>query len=190
MKNVEVLSARRKGSNDPDIVVEKWRALYPDIDYETASLWTRMRLATRVLVDATATAIAPFNLTIADFDVLAALYREPEPRALTVAALAEATSRTHGSVSVHSKSMGERGLIKRVETSLDARMSLLQITRKGASLVEKVVPLIVTAQAEMTVTLTRDERRALAGLLRKISRQQQNTRERARRRLFPAGTQS
>jgi DNA-binding MarR family transcriptional regulator len=190
VKDVELLSARRKGSNDPDVVVEKWRAIFPDIDYETASLWTRMRLATRILVDATATAIAPFGLTVADFDVLAALYREPEPRALSIAALAEATSRTHGSVSVHSKSMGERGLVKRVETSLDARMSLLQLTRKGSMLVEKVVPRIVAAQAETAVTLTRDERRTLAGILRKISRQEQNTRERARRRLFGTGAQS
>lgn len=189
MKDVELLSARRKGSNDPDVVVEKWRAIFPDIDYETASLWTRMRLATRILVDSTATAIAPFGLTVADFDVLAALYREPEPRALSIAALAEATSRTHGSVSVHSKSMGERGLVKRVETSLDARMSLLQLTRKGSMLVEKVVPRIVAAQAETAVTLTRDERRTLAGILRKISRQEQNTRERARRRLFGTGAQ-
>jgi hypothetical protein len=30
---------------------------------------------------------------------------------------------------------------------------------------------IVSAQTEMTVTLTRDERRALAGLLRKITQQ-------------------
>jgi DNA-binding MarR family transcriptional regulator len=86
--------------------------------------------------------------------------------------------------------MGERGLVKRVETSLDARMSLLQLTRKGSMLVEKVVPRIVAAQAETAVTLTRDERRTLAGILRKISRQEQNTRERARRRLFGTGAQS
>jgi DNA-binding MarR family transcriptional regulator len=186
VKDVELLSARRKGSNDPDVVVEKWRAIFPNIDYESASLWTRMRLATRVLVDATTSAIAPYDLTLPDFDVLAALYREPEPRALTIAALAEATSRTHGSVSVHSKSLGERGLVKRVGTSLDARMSLLQLTRKGIALVESVVPLIVSAQAEITVTLTRDERRALAGLLRKITQQKQNRRVNARKRLFGA----
>jgi DNA-binding MarR family transcriptional regulator len=172
VKDVELLSARRKGSNDPDVVVEKWRAIFPNIDYDTASLWTRMRLATRVLVDATASAIAPYDLTLPDFDVLAAL--------------AEATSRTHGSVSVHSKSLGERGLVKRVGTSLDARMSLLQLTRKGIALVESVIPLIVSAQAEMTVTLTRDERRALAGLLRKITQQKQNRRVNARKRLFGA----
>ncbi len=190
MKDIESLAERRRGSNDPDIVVEKWRAIFPDIDYETASLWTRMRLATRVMVDATANAIAPFNLTVADFDVLAALYREPEPRALTIAALADATSRTHGSVSVHSKSLGERGLVRRVETLLDARMSLLQLTRKGIVLVEKVVPRIVAAQAETAVTLTRDERRALASILRKISRQQQSRRVRARARIFGAGSQA
>ncbi len=190
MKDVELSSARRKGSNDPDVVVEKWRAIFPDIDYDTAALWTRMRVATRVLVDATANAIEPFDLTVADFDVLAALYREPEPRALTIAALAEATSRTHGSVSVHSRSMGERGLVKRVETTLDARMSLLQLTRKGIALVEKVVPRIVAAQAEKVVTLTRDERRALADLLRKISEQKQTRQVRARTRLFSAGSQT
>jgi DNA-binding MarR family transcriptional regulator len=190
VKDVELLSARRKGSNDPDVVVEKWRAIFPNIDYESASLWTRMRLATRVLVDATSSAIAPFDLTLPDFDVLAALYREPEPRALTIAALAEATSRTHGSVSVHSKSLGERGLVKRVGTSLDARMSLLQLTRKGIALVESVFPLIVAAQAEITVTLTRDERRALTGLLRRITQQKQNRRVSARKRLFGAGAPS
>jgi DNA-binding MarR family transcriptional regulator len=186
MKDVELLSARRRGSNDPDVVVEKWRAIFPNIDYDTASLWTRMRLATRVLVDASTNAIAPYDLTLPDFDVLAALYREPEPRALTIAALAEATSRTHGSVSVHSKSLGERGLVKRVGTSLDARMSLLQLTRKGIVLVESVIPLIVAAQAEMTATLTHDERRALAGLLRKITQRKQSRRVNARKRLFGA----
>ncbi len=154
--------------NDPDVVVAKWRERFPDLDYDTASLWTRMRHATKALVDASVKAITPFELTIADFDSLAALYREPLPRVLTVAALAEATSRTHGSVSVHAKSMSERGLIKRLEAPTDARSSPLQLTRKGVTLVEKIVPAIVAAQAEMTVQLTREERRQLTTLLRKI----------------------
>jgi DNA-binding MarR family transcriptional regulator len=168
MKEGSREAPRHAGSNDPDVVVAKWRAIFPDLDYDTSSLWTRMRRVTKVLVDASAAAIAPFGLTVADFDVLAALYREAPPRVLTVAALAEATSRTHGSVSVHAKSMSERGLIKRLEASIDARLSPLQLTRKGITLVEKIVPEIVAAQAEMTSQLTGDERRQLTTLLRKI----------------------
>jgi DNA-binding MarR family transcriptional regulator len=168
MKDAASESARHVGSNDPDVIVAKWRAIFPDLDYDTASIWTRMRRATKVLVDASAAAINPFELTVADFDMLAALYREPLPRVLTIAALAEATSRTHGSVSVHAKSMSERGLIKRLEASIDARLSPLQLTRKGVSLVEKIVPAIVAAQTEIMAELTRGERRDLATLLRKI----------------------
>jgi DNA-binding MarR family transcriptional regulator len=171
---------------DPDVVVAKWRALHPDLDYDTASIWTRMRHATKALVDASARAITPFELTIADFDTLAALYREPLPRVLTVAALAEATSRTHGSVSVHAKSMSERGLIKRLEASSDARSSPVQLTRKGVTLVEKIFPKIVAAQAEMTVHLTREERRQLATLLRKIGDSPTSSRRGAALRRTPA----
>jgi len=182
MKDAGGPAERNGGSNDPDVVVAKWRAIFPDLDYDTASLWTRMRRATKALVEASASAINPFDLTVADFDMLAALYREPQPRVLTIAALAEATSRTHGSVSVHAKSMSERGLIKRLEASIDARLSPLQLTRKGMTLVEKIVPEIARAQAEMTVRLTRDERRQLAALLRKIGKAPTVTRRGTSRR--------
>jgi DNA-binding MarR family transcriptional regulator len=159
---------RFNGSNDPDVIVEKWRAIHPDLDYDTSALWTRMRSATRKLVDASAEVLAHFNITVADFDMLAALYREPRPRVLTIAALAEATSRTHGSVSVHTRSMSDRGFIQRLEATGDARLSPVQLTRKGAHLVEKILPEIVSAQAAMTAGLTPDERVQLADLLRKI----------------------
>ncbi len=185
MKAVASGLARHGGSNDPDVIVAQWRAIFPDLDYDTASLWTRMRRATKVLVDASATAITPFELTVADFDMLAALYREPPPRVLTIAALAEATSRTHGSVSVHAKSMSDRGLIKRLEASVDARLSPLQLTRKGVTLVEKIVPEIVAAQTEMLTELTRGERRELAMLLRKIGAPKPNSRRAASLRRTP-----
>jgi len=178
--------ARHAGSNDPDVIVAQWRAIFPDLDYDTASLWTRMRRATKVVVDASATAITPFELTVADFDMLAALYREPPPRVLTIAALAEATSRTHGSVSVHAKSMSERGLIKRLEASVDARLSPLQLTRKGLTLVEKIVPAIVAAQTEIMAELTRGERRELATLLRKIGAPKARPRRSSALRRSPA----
>ena len=47
--------------NDPDVVVAKWRERYPDLDYDTASLWTRMRHATKALVDASVKAITPYD---------------------------------------------------------------------------------------------------------------------------------
>jgi DNA-binding MarR family transcriptional regulator len=159
---------RFNGSNDPDVIVEKWRAIHPDLDYDASSLWTRMRIATRKLVDASAEVLARFSITVADFDMLAALYREPRPRVLTIAALAEATSRTHGSVSVHTRSMTERGLIQRLEATGDARLSPVQLTRKGVLLVEKIIPEIVSAQVEMTAGMTHKERVQLAALLRKI----------------------
>jgi DNA-binding MarR family transcriptional regulator len=78
--------------------------------------------------------------------------------------------------------MSERGLIKRLEASIDARLSPLQLTRKGMTLVEKIVPEVARAQAEMTVRLTRDERRQLAALLRKIGKAPTVTRRGTSRR--------
>lgn len=62
----------------------------------------------------------------------------------------------------------KQGLVERVRTSEDRRMSITKITEKGIGIIEELNPLLQNEHNQLTKELTEEECRMLSGLLEKI----------------------
>jgi DNA-binding MarR family transcriptional regulator len=65
--------------------------------------------------------------------------------------------------------MASAGLVKRLPDATDARLVRVQLTERGWALREQLPPILERVYDDVLRPLTRDERRALVALLRRIA---------------------
>jgi DNA-binding MarR family transcriptional regulator len=153
-----------------DRVLSQWAATSPDLDTTPVGVIARLGRAT-AYVDAGVNAkLAQFGLTRAAWDVLASLRREDPPHRLSPTRLYQALMRSSGAMTHRLASLERDGLVKRVADPGDGRGMLVQLTRKGVNLVDRVAPAHLANERELLAPLSDDERRQLSELLRKLLR--------------------
>ncbi|MGH3502006.1 MAG: MarR family winged helix-turn-helix transcriptional regulator [Nocardioidaceae bacterium] len=111
---------------------------------------------------------ARYDLTAADFAVIAALRRSGEPYELSQSALMQRLGLTSGTVSVRLNRLEVKDAVTRTSHPSDARGSLVQLTPKGVDLFAEVAPAHLTNEEVLLSALTDPERDTLAHLLRKL----------------------
>jgi DNA-binding MarR family transcriptional regulator len=108
-----------------------------------------------------------YNLTLAQFDVLARLIRA---EGITQQALADQLLVTKGNVCGLIDRLSEQGLVERQADPDDRRANLLFLTPVGRALAEQVVPAHQTVVNGLMDGLDEQEQRQLLALLRKLDR--------------------
>jgi DNA-binding MarR family transcriptional regulator len=111
--------------------------------------------------------LGKFNLTLAQFDVLARL---SGTEGITQQALADHLLVTKGNVCGLIDRLSEQGLVERRADPEDRRANLLFLTTKGRALAEEVVPAHQIVVNGLMGGLDDQEQRQLLGLLRKLDR--------------------
>ena len=111
---------------------------------------------------ASAEALRPLGVSVAQFDVIAQLGAK---EGLTQQELADALLVTKGNISQLLNRMEERGLIRRQQ---EGRTMRLFLTPSGNDLFATAVPAQEALIAERFAALTPDEQAQLLGLLRKL----------------------
>ncbi len=111
---------------------------------------------------------ARFGLQSGEFDVLATLRRSGPPFALTPTALYEATMVTSGAMTNRLDRLEKAGLIARGPHPEDRRGVIVQLTKKGRTLIDEAVTAHVENEHQVLSGLTREERDRLAALLEKL----------------------
>ena len=151
-----------------DHVLAQWTAVRPDLDTFPVAVIARLGRVT-AYVDAGINArLAEYGLTREAWDVLASLPRPAPPPRRAPTQLYLALMRSSGAMTHRLASLETAGLVKRVPDPEDGRSLLVQLTRKGLTLVDRVAPKHLANERALLAELSQEEQRTLAELLRKM----------------------
>ena len=108
------------------------------------------------------------GLTGPEFDVLATLRRTGEPYRLTPTQLYRSMMVNSGTVTRRLDGLERRGLVRRLPADSDRRSIQVEVTPAGKRLVDEAVSAHTANEDRLLATLSKQERRALERLLRKL----------------------
>jgi DNA-binding MarR family transcriptional regulator len=150
-----------------DAVVAQWQRARPDLDARVMAEVGRVLFAGRLLEEAIARTAAEHGLSVPDGDILFTLRRSGEPR-LSPSQLSQWLFVTSGTMTGRLDRLERRGLIRRVPNPNDRRGMDVELTAEGRSLADELVAQHIENEERMMSGLTRDERRTLERLMRKL----------------------
>jgi DNA-binding MarR family transcriptional regulator len=153
-----------------DRIVDQWRRERPELDTEPLETLGRIFLAGHLADAVLAENLAAHGLETGWFNLLAALRRSGRPYQLNPTALREATMLSSGGMTKRLDRMTEAGLIERRPDPTDRRGTLVRLTRKGRSVFDKALETHIESERRVLASLTKADRRALNGVLRKLLR--------------------
>jgi DNA-binding MarR family transcriptional regulator len=151
-----------------DEILAQWRRERPDLDVAPLGLYGRLFRVVNLSDDALAKGLAPHGLQPGWFDLLAALRRAGAPYELNPTQLMRATLLSSSGMTKRLDRMEAAGLIERRPDPNDRRGTLVRLTRRGKSIIDRAVETHVLNEERLLSALTADERRTLDGLLRSL----------------------
>jgi len=163
-----MLDPRTQQGDHVDEVLAQWAAAFPAVDTAPVAVIARLGRVTAYVDAAVNERLARFGLTRASWDVLASLRRMGPPHRLSPTQLYVALMRTSGAMTHRLAALERAGLVRRIPDPHDGRGALVELTRKGRALVDRVAPDHLDNERALLAALGDDERDALARLLRKL----------------------
>jgi DNA-binding MarR family transcriptional regulator len=149
-----------------DRIAEQWRQERPDLAVAPLALLGRLFRAAQLADAALAEMLADYELPSGWFDLLAALRRAGAPYELNPTALTEATMLSSGGTTKRLDRLVEAGLVERHPDPGDRRGTLVRLTRKGKSVIDKAIVAHVHNEELLLRSLSPREQRTLDELLR------------------------
>jgi DNA-binding MarR family transcriptional regulator len=152
-----------------DRILAQWRRERPDLDVSPMGLLGRLfrfvQLANVALGESLA---GEYELQPGWFDLLAALRRAGAPYELNPTQLMQATMLSSGGMTKRLDRLAEAGLVERRPDPADRRGTLVRLTRRGRSTVDKAVATHLANEDRLLRSLPAADRRALDRLLRTL----------------------
>jgi DNA-binding MarR family transcriptional regulator len=168
--NLSELEDTLHNGDHVDHVRAQWAKVRPDLDTSPVSVIARLGRAVAYIDAGVNAGFADFGLTRNSWDVLASLRRTGPPNRMSPTELYQALMRTSGAMTHRLADLENAGLVKRAANPEDGRGLLVELTREGMSLVDRLAPLHMANERELLAPLTEDEQMTLATLLRKLLR--------------------
>ncbi len=154
---------------DPvDRILVQWQRERPDLDVSPMGIIGRLGRLTKHLERSLQETFSGFDLTVGEFDVLAALRRSGQPYQLSPTALFNALMVSSGTMTHRIDRLEQAALVKRMPDPSDRRGTLIGLTDPGFKLIEQAVAAHVDNEHCLLRGLTLAEREALISLLRKL----------------------
>ena len=154
---------------DPvDRILAQWQRERPDLDVSPMGIIGRMGRLAKHLERALQETFAEFNLTVGEFDVLAALRRSGQPYQLSPTALFNALMVSSGTMTHRIDRLEQAALVRRIPDPSDRRGTLIVLTDQGFNLIEQAVAAHVDNEQRILRVLATAEQEALIQLLRKL----------------------
>jgi DNA-binding MarR family transcriptional regulator len=157
-----------------DAVVAQWGKVRPDLDARVMAEVGRVLSAGRLLESAISATAAENGLSMVEGDILFTLRRSGEPR-MSPSQLSQWLFVTSGTMTGRLDRLERRGLIRRLPNPRDRRGMDVELTPEGRDLADELVTAHVENEERMMSGLTRDERRTLEQLMRKLLAHLQTT---------------
>jgi DNA-binding MarR family transcriptional regulator len=151
-----------------DEILAQWRRERPDLDVAVLGLFGRLFRLVQLSDGVLAEGLAPHGLRPGWFDLLAALRRAGHPYELNPTNLMRATLLSSSGMTKRLDRMTEAGLVERRHDPSDRRGTLVRLTRRGKSVIDKAVKIHVANEKQLLGSLTASERRTLDDLLKRL----------------------
>jgi DNA-binding MarR family transcriptional regulator len=151
-----------------DEILTQWRKERPDLDVAALGLFGRLFRLAQLSDGVLAEGLAPYGLQPGWFDLLAALRRAGPPYELNPTSLMRATLLSSSGMTKRLDRMTEAGLIERRHDPSDRRGTLVRLTRRGRSVIDRAVKTHVANEKRLLSPLTASERRTLDDLLKRL----------------------
>lgn len=149
-----------------DHIQALWAKQMPELDTHSMALIGRLQLVYKHMTQTMSQTFRRYGLTDAGFDVLATLLRSGPPHTLTPTQLLEQMLVTSGSMTSRLNSLEKQGLIRREVSEDDRRGRQVALTKKGRTVIEKVMAHHVATQDNLLSVLNEREKTQLIRLLR------------------------
>ncbi len=151
-----------------DTLRRDWRKERPELDTSAMDVVGRIYMLYDALSSSVGKALEPFELGYTDLDVLATLRRIGAPYRLRPADLLNTVVIQSGSLTACLDRLEKKQLIRRVATPGDRRSRSVQLSRAGEKLIDQAIEQRFEDACRCVVGLTRDDRRQLKSLLKKM----------------------
>lgn len=149
-------------------MIEQWERERPDLDASSLGIIARVTRLARAIDEDAAAALRQFDLNDMEFQLLAAIRTAPGSRTAPRMLLGPLMV-TSGGLTNRIDRLEKTGFVVRIPNPDDRRGIILELTPTGRELVDRVTTAYLENQADvLDSALTRDERAALAPLLRKL----------------------
>lgn len=165
--------AARKRSGEPDVVdliLEQWARHDPGLDPSAMAVFGRLHRSFLRYQAQLAPVFEQHGISMAAFDVLAALRRSGEPYRQTMRDLGGVTLVTAGGLTQRVDRLESAGLVRRERDVTDGRVVHVQLTPAGLGLIDRITRAHFANEKDMLAGLGENEQRQLARLLRKLER--------------------
>ncbi len=161
--------------DEVDRIVAAWNRERPDLDVGPLEVLSRVARLTRHLDRARRAVFAAHRLEHWEFDVLVALRRAGAPYQLSPGALITQTLVTSGTMTNRIDRLEARGLVERHRSAEDRRGVIVRLTTDGLTLVDSAFAALLAEENELLSDLDPAGRARLAGLLRVVLAQFEDT---------------
>jgi Transcriptional regulators len=151
-----------------DRILAEWRRERPDLNTAPLGLLARLFRAADLADTALSEGIAPHNLQIGWFDLLAALRRAGRPYELNPTQLMSATMLSSGGMTKRLDRLVDAGLVERRPDPSDRRGTLVRLSRRGKATIDRAVETHLANEERLLRPLTPADRRTLDDLLRTL----------------------
>lgn len=136
-----------------DNILAQWQRERPDLDASPMGPIGRIKRCAALLEQQLESAFAAFDLSLWEFDMLAALRRGGAPYRLSPTELFSTLMVTSGTMTHRLKRLETRGFVERVANAHDARSMLVQLTPQGLALIERAVEVHVANEHQLLAPL-------------------------------------
>ncbi|MBN9759511.1 Transcriptional regulator, MarR family [Pseudonocardia sp. Ae406_Ps2] len=163
--------ASRRGTARPDavdLILDQWARHDPELDPSAMAVFGRLHRCFLRYQSQLTPVFERYGISMAAFDVLAALRRSGEPYRQTMRDLGGVTLVTAGGLTQRVDRLEASGLVRRERDAVDGRVVHAQLTPSGLDLVDQVTRAHFANEREMLAGLDEAEQRRLARLLRRL----------------------
>ena len=151
-----------------DRIVEGWNRQVSDFDSGPLQVFGRLNRVVRLLDNNLRVFFQEHGLGIADYDLMAALFRMGPPYMAKPSSIARTSLLTSAGVTLRVDRMVKTGMVKRVNDLDDRRSVYVQLTDVGVDLVSRVALLNRERQRRMLDSLSTEEASVLEVVFRKL----------------------
>lgn len=157
-------------------ILDAWSIRYPKMNTEGISIVNRILVISQILNHACNTMLNRFELSVADFDILATLLRQ-QNSTISCSQLSKCTMLTNGAITKRIDSLIARGYVARKEDTDDRRSVLNCLTENGKRTVESALKYRAEKCCSLLSGLTVPERRLITTALTKLLNALENPRK-------------
>jgi DNA-binding MarR family transcriptional regulator len=157
-----------RSADSIDRVRAQWKLERPDLDTRPMETVGRV-LRIQFLAGARMRRVfQQHGIDWGGFDVLATLRRSGAPYRMTPTGLYRDLVLTSGAMTNRLDVLEQAGLVERQPDPNDRRGTLIELSEKGRVLVDRTMEAHLEGEAEMVAHLSKEERKSLADLLKKM----------------------